>query len=354
MPFPIPTPTEIKESYDSEIESNFPSSDPRIQPGFLNAIGKGLTLIAHGLYIYLDWISRQSFATTAEDEFLDVIGTEIAIDRREATAASGNVDCTGVDASIIPAGTQLVSSTGVTYNVTVGATIAGGVATITVAAITFGLETNQAVGVKINFVSPISGVDSEALVATLGLIGGTDREVDDVYRDRIIQRKRNPLQCGSITDYEIWAKQVPGVTRAFVFPQEGGPGTVAVRFMMDDTYGDGIPLAGDVATVQAYIESQMPINVVLTVTAPVAVVSVIEVRVTPATADVIAAVVLELDDLFFRDAVPGGGIFLSRIREAISNASGELDNIVDVPVVDLTTASDAEILVSGTHVITAI
>lgn len=354
MPFPVPTPIEIKEALDSEIESNFPSSDPKVQPGLFNTISKAVSLVTHGLYIYQDWISRQPFASTADDEQLDIIGTEIAIDRKEATAASGDVDCTGVDTSIIPVGAELVSSTGVTYTVTVGATITAGVATITVASVTFGLETNQDVGVKINFVSPVSGVDSLALVATGGLIGGTDRETDDVYRDRIIQRKRNPLQCGSITDYEIWAKQVPGVTRAFVFPQEAGPGSVTVRFMMDDTYTDGIPLAGDVATVQAYIESQMPINVVLSVSAPIAVPTDIDVRVTPATADVIAAVGLELDDLFFRDSTPGGGLFLSRIREAVSSASGEQNNIVDDPTADVTTASDAEILVPGTYSITAI
>lgn len=354
MPFPVPTPIEVKEELDSEIEANFPDSDPKVQPGLFNTISKAVSLVTHGLYIYQDWISRQSFAASADDEFLDVIGTEIAIDRREATASAGDVDCTGVDTNSIPVGTELVSSTGVSYTVTVGATITGGIATITVTAITFGLETNQDVGVKLNFVSPISGVDSLALVATGGLIGGADRETDDVYRERIIQRKRNPLQCGSVTDYEIWAKQVAGVTRAFVFPQEAGPGTVTVRFMMDDTYTDGIPLAGDVATVQAYIESQMPINVVLSVEAPVAVETDITARVTPATADVIAAVELELDDLFFRDSEPGGGLLLSRIRESISNATGELDNIVDDPTADVATASSAEILVPGTYTITAI
>ena len=93
---------------------------------------------------------------------------------------------------------------------------------------------------------------------------------------------------------------------------------------------------------------------IVSVSAPIAVPTDIDVRVTPATADVIAAVGLELDDLFFRDSTPGGGLFLSRIREAVSSASGEQNNIVDDPTADVTTASDAEILVPGTYSITAI
>jgi len=356
MPFPIPTPTQIKNTLDAEIEANFPSADPKIQPGFFDTLSKALAIVAHGIYIFQSFISKQPFAATASAENLDIIGSEIGIDRLEATGSTGDVDCTGVNASTISIGDELTSGNGVTYLVTVGAVIAGGVATITVVSDSFGADTLQLAGVKLTFVSPPAGVDSQALVATGGLTGGTDRETDDSYRARIIERKRNPIQCGTATDYVQWAKETPGVavTRAFVFPQEAGPGTVTVRFMTDDLTVNGIPSAADVISVFDYITSQMPINVVLTVFAPVAVLRDIDVRVTPATAEVIAAVTEELNDLFIRDAAPGGGLQISRIREAVSNAPGEQDNIVDDPTGDVAGGAAGDILVPGDFTITAL
>ena len=78
---------------------------------------------------------------------------------------------------------------------------------------------------------------------------------------RLLLRIRRPPHGGARHDYVGWAldKESHGlaVTRAWDYGLELGLGTVTVRFMMDDAYADGIPLAADVTTVQTYID-QVP------------------------------------------------------------------------------------------------
>ncbi|WP_066544255.1 baseplate J/gp47 family protein [Sphingomonas sp. CCH21-G11] len=56
---------------------------------------------------------------------------------------------------------------------------------------------------------------------------------------------------------------------------------------------------------------------------------------TPDEPEVRAAIVAELADLFFREAQPGGTLYLSRIREAISQAAGEFDHVLYSPAANI-------------------
>ena len=107
------------------------------------------------------------------------------------------------------------------------------------------------------------------------LAGGTDPETDDELRARVLLRIRKPPMGGDADDYVFWAMQVPGVTRAWCSPQEMGPGSVTLRFMMDDLRAtanpttSGFPLAADVAAVQAYVNTQRPVTADVFVVAPI-------------------------------------------------------------------------------------
>lgn len=114
--------------------------------------------------------------------------------------------------------------------------------------------------------------------------------------------------------------------------------------MMDNKFADGIPLAADVAVVKAFIETLMPAQVNLFVSAPIAQPLVVDVGITPNTLEVQTAVSAAIEDLIIREAVPGGTILISKIRQAISNAVGENDNVVNSPVADVTTPDDATIV----------
>ena len=187
-----------------------------------------------------------------------------------------------------------------------------------------------------------------AIVDDDGLTGGTDDEEDEPYLQRLLDRIQTPPQGGSADDYIKWALENEGVTRAWVYPQELGIGTVSVRFMMDNSYDDGIPLSGDVTTVQAYIDALRPVTADVSVLAPVAdsLNFTIELNETD-TLTIRAAVEANLREMIARDGEPGGTIYISRINEAISLATGEFDHELTVPAANVTHTT-GHIAVMGT------
>jgi uncharacterized phage protein gp47/JayE len=346
----IPTPEDLRDQWNAEIIAQFPDAQPLLEMSFFRILGKAVALLVHGLYIFAGKIANQIFVSTSSVEFLDRHASEYGVPRLEATAAQGDIQVSGMIGSTVNTGDKLKSTNGVFYSVDLGVTLVATTAIISVTADSFGSQTNQDSGAILTFVSPPSGINSQATVQAGTLLGGADREGDEALRERVLFRKRNPIQCGAPSDYIQWALQVPDVTRAYVYPKENGLGTVVVRFMMDDKYTDGIPLAGDVANVQAYIETLMPAQVALTVEAPVAVALLYDITLSPNTPDVQEAVEQELADLHARDAVPAdgvstGGILVSRIRQAVSNAAGENDNTVNLPAADVPAGALGEIYI---------
>ena len=281
---------------------------------------RALAGVAHGLYGYIEWLSRQLIYDTAEGSWLERWASIWGITRKASTFATGSVTFTGSNGAPIPYGSVLAAYDGVLYATTAdfepgvfesgvfesgATTIASGSAVVGVVALVAGLSGNRLDGQTFTLQSPVSGVNSSA--AAGAMTGGVNVETDDGLRSRLLTRIRKPPQGGCSYDYLAWALAVPGVTRAWVYSMELGPGTVTVRFVMDGSYIDGIPLSGDVAAVAAAIDSVRPVTAMVTVVAPVAVpLNFTITGLSPATAAVQAAVTQELTDLIAREAVPGG------------------------------------------------
>lgn len=293
--------------------------------------------VAHGLYGYLDWLSRQIIYDTADDEYLERWASVWGINRKPASKSGGTVTLTGNTGATVPTGAVLVAYDGQLYATTADATLVAGTAVANVQAVNAGAVGNRVTGQTFTMQSPVSGVSGTALAGAM--TGGADIESYDALRSRLLARIKNPPQGGNKSDYERWALEVPGVTRAFVSPQELGIGTVTVRFMMDGLYANGIPQAGDLAAVAAHIEPLRPVTASVSVQAPVA--APLNFTITglnPLTAAVQAAVTAQLADLLKREAVPGGTILKTHIDEAISVATGEVDHTLTVPAANVTNA----------------
>lgn len=291
--------------------------------------------VAHGLYGYLDWVAKQLMPDTAELEYLERWASIWGITRIPAAVATGSVTFTKQAGAVVPQGALLQALDGVQYVTTADATESSPTsASAPVQAVVAGIAGNRATGQTLTLVSPLAGVQSGVLAGAL--TGGADVETDDALRSRLLTRIQQPPQGGAESDYEVWALQVAGVTRAWCYPGELGPGTVTVRFVRD---GDVTPIpdAGEVAAVQAHIAALRPVTAQLTVVAPVAVPLNFTIQnLLPATAAVQAAVQAELQDLLLREAQPGGTILLSHIRAAISAAAGETDYVLVSPAADVT------------------
>ena len=346
MPFNRPTLQDLIDRARADIESRLPGADAGLRRTLLGVLARMHSGSVHGLYGYLDWLARQVMPDTAEAEHLARWAAIWGVDRREAVAASGDVIFSGTSGSVIPASTVLQRADGRAFATVADATIVSGSATVGVLDTEPGAAGLTDAGAAVSMVSPVSGVKAAAVVATGGLTGGADVESDDMLRRRLLFRIQQPPQGGSAADYVAWAMEVAGVTRVWVYPLEQGDGTVTVRFMMDDSYADGIPLSDDVAAVQDHIDPLRPVTAEVFVVAPVAMPLDLTLVVEPDTAAVRAAVTAEIADLIRRTAEPGGTILVSHIREAVSIAAGEQNHELLSPVADVIMAA-GEIAVPG-------
>lgn len=335
MPFNRPTLQELIDRAVNDINARLPGVDARLRRSNLNVLARVHSGAMHGLYGYLDFLQRQVIIDTAETEFLERWASIWGVPRKAAFAATGNATFTGVNGSVIPAGTVLLRSDGAEYATFADAVIVAGTAIAVATAAVPSAAGNTDAGSLFSLASPIAGVNGVVTVAAGGLTQGIDAESDDELRARLLARIQQPPQGGASADYIAWALQVAGVTRAWVYPLELGAGTVVVRFVRDDD-ASPIPDAGEVAAVQAYIDVRRPVTANLTVIAPIADALNFTISVTPNTQAVKDAVQTELKDLIRREGEPGATLLLSHIREAISEAAGETNFNMTVPSADVT------------------
>lgn len=286
----------------------------------------------HGLYAYADWIAKQIIWDTCDADILDRVASMwLTIPRKPAAVATGTVAFVLEVGVVVPTGTVLSAFDGVQYKTTADS-VAGSAPVVAVLA---GADGNRAAGQALSLVSPVPGAQTQAIAGEIS--GGSDVESTESLRARLIARVQTPPDGGSQNDYVTWALEVPGVTRAWCAPLELGPGTVTLRFVRDND-ASIIPDAGEVATVQDYVDALRPATAELYVVAPVADALNFTIEIAPVSLAVKAAVEAELRDLLLREAAPGVTLLLSHIKEAISLAAGEVDHVLTVPAANVTPA----------------
>lgn len=277
----------------------------------------GASHILHGV---VEYYARQILVDTAEGQFLERHGTKYGITRKPASRAVGATKFNFSGLSVnIPIGTILQSPEGLQYETTT--LVSDGVASVK--ALAAGAESNIEKGVTLSLVSPIVGVMSDS--ECQGVTNGVDQEDDEALRSRIKARQSYVPMGGSKTDYERWALEVAGVTRAWCSPLENGDGTVVVRFVCDGE-DSLIPTSEKVAEVQAYIANLQPATAKVTIIAPQNYPIAFNFSsLSPNDETTRAKIKAELEALFARESEPGGTVLLSHIRATISSVSGEND-----------------------------
>jgi uncharacterized phage protein gp47/JayE len=271
MPWSTPPLSQVRSLVRDAIHGALPGSDATIPNSVLRVMGDAQGALCFLTLEYLDWLALQLMPDTAETEWLDRFGNiwltnaDGTTGRKKMTLAAGTIAATGIPGTPIAQYSQLGVGSGIsgTYQTTEQATLGAGPTQIAAQA-TFaaaGSIGNLDPGTAMQFLAPPLGVDGAATV--IQMTGGTDTETDDELRARVLERIRQPPMGGDMDDYVQWALAVPGVTRAWCYPQEMGIGTVTVRFMMDDLRAGngGFPLPQDVDAVAAYISIQRPVTV---------------------------------------------------------------------------------------------
>ena len=338
MPFDRPTLPELRDRIRRDFNARLPGADAFLRQSNLSVIADVLAGLSTLHYGYQVWLSRQLFPDTAEGPFLERWASIWGIARRPVTQAFGALAVRGVGGAVVPAGAEFQRLDRVRYRAVEGATLAAdGTATVAVTAEAAGSAGDALAGTAVTTVGALPGIIAQATVAAPGIAGGADAETDAQLRTRLLARIQTPPMGGAESDYVDWTLEVPGVTRVWVSPQEQGPGTVVVRFAMDDAaHPNGIPTPADVEIVQAHLDAVRPVTAQVLVLAPIArPLDITIVALTPDTPAVRTAVLTELTDTIFRHGVPGEPFYVSWLWEAVSIASGERHHRIAEPPGDV-------------------
>ncbi len=347
MPFTRPTLDELHQRIKADLQAHLPGADVELRRGNLGVLAKVHAGAQHTIYGYLVRQALQIMPDTAEAEFLERHAGIWGVDRKPAAKARGQVRFSGTEGAVIPAGTELRRSDDRRYVTEAEATISSGQAPVQVTAVEAGSQGNTEAGATLRLVGYLAGVNPDAIIESDGLAGGADPESDDSLRQRILARIQQPPAGGAQHDYAAWALEVPGIARAYCYPQRMGVGTVGVAVLAEDGQGGwSIPDQAAVDAVAEHIESLRPVTAEVYVFAPQAAPLDFDIRVTPDTSQVRAAVQAELADLIQRESEPEGAILISHIREAISIAAGETDHTLMSPTANIT-AGPGQIITMG-------
>jgi uncharacterized phage protein gp47/JayE len=278
--------------------------------------------LAHQNLLYLDWQAKQYLPTTAESEWLDKHGDIWVGGRKPATFATGSVAFTGINGTVVPAATRMVAGNGIEYETISAITLGTTQIEANVIALDAGPDGNQVYGTVLDVLTPLPGIDPNPTV--LEISGGVGIEGDESLRDRILERIRKPPQGGAVHDYVAWAREVPGVTRAWAVSESIG--TTSVRFMMDDDRPPyGIPAPGDINLVAAHIDPLRPVAVLgMYVMAPIPLPLTVAVRqLSRDSGQTRAAIEAQIQNRLRRRSAPGQTVYRSWIAEAVAAATGE-------------------------------
>lgn len=276
------------------------------------------TIVTQGQFLTslsYDVVTGRAIAQTPNPHFL-ATGMTVAIAGATQSDYNGDVEITVTDDDEFtyePA--TIPGVTPATGQIELVATYAS----LEVEATTAGQNTNTSNGTTISITAAPNGADSSAIVTFGGLSGGTDDELPDEYRARILQALGTDFGMFSQSEIEIVAKQVPGVTRVFVRtaqvdPQPGFPleGQVKIAFLRDND-ADFLPSAQEVLDVKNRILAlELPANTaeedVIVMSPPAYFVNFAFAAITPDTPGMRRAIIAALGQYFKEEAEWGGTI----------------------------------------------
>lgn len=355
MAFTKGTLQEYYEEIHNDLVTALETADPELRDSILSIFAKAYAGALNGLYAYLEYKTRQMFPDTADPENSGHWGAIKKIAPLTAKYANGTVTVNGTEGSGVSLGDELRRGDGVLFETTESVVIPpSGTIECAVQAQEPGTAGNTAIGETLTFVSVPAGVTST--VEVVSMTGGTEDETPAEYAERVNESFANPARGGSNADYKTWAKEATDVTNVWVYgyhpsinPHNVLLGDVLVYFMMYNTYGDGVPQAGDIAQVQAYIDERAPEGMgEVTVTAPTLEDLDLTISITPDTSDNRTDVENQLKDMLRRNAEPNGTIRQSVIYEAIGRAKDVDYFTLTNPSGDVTVSAAENIFVLGT------
>lgn len=278
-------------------------------------------------YIEIDNVLDLGFADSTYGEYLDRRVAEQGMTRKEAVKAIGEVTFTGASGLEVPIGTRVSTAEDepIYFVTTESVTLVDGKATASVEAEEGGVDGNLSVGdivdVEEGAVDGIVEVTNEDVFS-----GGYDEETDEDLLARYQAYVSRPITSGNKYQYEMWAKEVNGVSGAICYPLWKGPGTVKVVLINEEKRS---PADHIIEEAKAHIEANRPVGANVTVVGvtevPINVTAKLTLVSGTSIADVTSAVITNIETYFQTIAFEQSAVRYSQIGNAILDAEGVVD-----------------------------
>lgn len=348
--FTIDEQSTIVERVADDVKSHVPGADVRLRRRISRAVALALGGVSYVLHKFALNIAKETLPDCASETGVKRWQSMFGLADINPAKATGPILFTGVDTTVVPAGTETVRGDSKLYTTdaagTIGSVTPGEISIASTASVA-GADGNADAGVVVTLTTPIAGVDTSATVDTGDIDGGISEETVEPRRTRVLERMADPPQGGSDADYVGWVKEAVGnVRKVFVSPNEPSIGHVTIRFILEPATGD--PVDAIPSTQQAQDAEDFIVGTVAEdfkdAAAPVPVVGDANFRVAirtspthldpqsvtftlsaldPNTTTVQTAIDDALKALLLQRGEPGGTIKLSQIIGAIDAAPGE-------------------------------
>ena len=246
MQFENKTIEEIRDLIINAMENNFNVTFRLLPKSFLFTMATILAGVFVTCYKQIAWVFLQLFPESAYWRSVTTLGIPIRPlvkwgvligvgEPRPGTRWRGLVTVTTVNVgSTLVSGTQLKSNiTGCVYITEESVPLEADTATVPIVCADIGPVGNLEKDDALDFVTPLGNVQRTAVVESV-LAYGLDGETETEYRERVIRRFRSPPLGGALSDYQIWASDVPGVLNAYPYSDPDSAAGVLV-------YVSGVP-----------------------------------------------------------------------------------------------------------------
>ena len=260
----IPTLSELYDTIISDIESKYGESIPKVGRSFLRAWAGAQAGVAYLNYLALGKVQKNIFVDTCDAETLTRFG-RVKIGRNPFPATAGEyiLNVTGEIGAVIPASTTFKSddssaNPGFLFVLDSEFTFLTVSETITVRALTAGLDAELEVSDTLTPTAPIALVDSGQSSASVESVPVTPISAESTadYRRKVLDAFRLEPQGGAGADYRLWAADVQEVEQSYPFAnltfQEVN--LYIEANLVDSIDGKGTPTAATLLEVQESIE----------------------------------------------------------------------------------------------------
>ena len=269
MPLPtLPTTKEIRDRIITDIELTINQNTPSLCKAFNRVLAASLAFVFTLLYKFGQWSYKQIFTVTQGVESLELKGDQYGIPHKDSQATTISIGLTGNDGAVMTTGQQFRGdNNGLVYVILSTVEIAAGVVSVDALCLAAGIVGNLLNGDTLTILQPVPGFENQATV-TATVVEGEDQESIEDYRARISEREKRKPQGGALVDYIAWAKEVAGVTRAFVYGHREEsvipPGYVRVYPLTDDDVSGRVPSSAKLLEIHDYIDdpARAPLQVV--------------------------------------------------------------------------------------------